>query len=157
MPYCWGALFCSLVNSLWKEGSMVILMSGRMTFSECPLWTATWTSCLDCRPCLPPSCLELAREWIWEISISVCVLAAQKMGLFEIKLQRKPNWVVEERHKKETWLFPEKSEWAVFVPAVLTAVKGRAGWRTVVLAVVMVGEFPHQKNLLQIVFLLSKE
>ena len=34
----------------------------------------------------------------------------------------------------------------VFVPAVLTAVKGRVGWRTVVLLVVMVGEFPHPEK-----------
>lgn len=34
----------------------------------------------------------------------------------------------------------------VFVPAVLAAVKGRADWRTVVLAMVMVGEFPHPEK-----------
>lgn len=34
----------------------------------------------------------------------------------------------------------------VFVSAVLMAVKGRMGWRTVVLVVVMVGEFPHPET-----------
>lgn len=34
----------------------------------------------------------------------------------------------------------------VFVPAVLTAVKGRVGWRTVALVVVTVGEFPHPER-----------
>lgn len=51
----------------------------------------------------------------------------QKTGLFDIKLQGKPNWVKLKRVIKRRPDFSLRNQWVVFVPAVLTAVKGRAG------------------------------